>query len=186
MVEDSESQFKKICLDTNYKSMEEPKKLLSKSKQPKQKEEIMSDKLKFNSVGQLLIALEEGPLYDEKGLKYTLNKAELCLELNRSSKLVQKECSLSGIWHSSIICGNRKYFTRQEPIPDKSLVWCWYNDGVHRTVKFYDAEHECAFDLNGTRRGYKYDNYQVIEPNEQGVYEEPFAWANEAVEKLND
>lgn len=39
MVEDSESQFKKICLDTNYKSIEEPKKLLFKTNNTMNKED---------------------------------------------------------------------------------------------------------------------------------------------------
>lgn len=145
------------------------------------------EKLKFNTVGQFLVALEEGHLFNEEGLMYVLNEDEGCLEISRSGKLVQKEYSLSGIWHSSINYDKHKRFTRQKPIPDKALVWCWDNaDIAYRAVRFYSAEDGCVFHLYGHRNGSSYDHYEVIEPNEQGLYEHPFDWANEAVKKLEN
>lgn len=145
------------------------------------------EKLKFNTVGQFLVALEEGPLFDEEGLIYVLNEDEGCLELSRSGRLVQKEYSLSGIWHSSIDCDKHKRFTRQKTIPDKALVWCWGGTMVVKQICFYDKKNNGVFDPLGNRDfGKKYTNYQVIEPNEQGLYEYPFEWANKAVKKLED
>lgn len=146
------------------------------------------EKLKFETVGQFLVALEEGHLFNEEGLMYVLNEDEGCLEISRSGKLVQKEYSLSGIWHSSINYDKHKRFTRQKPIPDKALVWCWDNgDNFTKTVRFYDGENNRTFSPSSGKRNFSwFENYEVIEPNEQGVYEEPFAWANEAVKKLED
>lgn len=140
------------------------------------------EKLKFNTVGQFLVALEKGPLYcNEENSKLTFDDSEVIVEdlkiRTRSSYRVMR----------SLVKLTEKVFTRQKPIPDKALVWCWDNaDIACRAVRFYSAEDGCVFHLYGHRNGSSYDHYEVIEPNEQGIYEEPFAWANEAVKKLED
>lgn len=139
------------------------------------------EKLKFKTVGQFLVALEESPLYDEKGYMTTLfNQSEVIVE--HAEKTVSHFCMRPLF---DVI--RDKEFTRQKPIPDKALVWCWDDDWkTRRDIRFYDNKNNHAFVTDGCRYGDKYDNYEVIESNEQGVYEHPFAWANEAVKKLED
>lgn len=147
----------------------------------------MNKKLIFETVGQFISALEEGPLFDESGVEYVINKEEFCLCLIRSNKLIQKDYSLSRIWFSTIDCNRLKYFTRQKPISDKDLVRCWDNGwDCKRDIRFYDAISGGTFSGSGPRNYSKYDHYEVIEPNSEGIYEYPFEWANEAKKKLED
>lgn len=139
------------------------------------------EKLKFNTVGQFLVALEEGPLYNKKGYMTALvNGSEVVVE--HAEKTVSHFCM-----RPLFDVMKDKEFTRQKPIPDKALVWCWDNGwDCKRDIRFYDAISGGTFSASGPRDYSKYDHYQVIEPDKQGIYEEPFAWANEAVEKLED
>lgn len=139
------------------------------------------EKLKFNTVGQFLVALEEGPLFDKEGyMTVFVNQCEVVVE--HAEKTVSHFCMRPLL---DVI--KDKEFTRQKPIPDKALVWCWDNaDIACRAVRFYSAEDGCVFHLYGHRNGSSYDHYEVIEPNEQGLYEASFEWANEAKKKLED
>lgn len=67
------------------------------------------------------------------------------------------------------------------PIPDKALVWCWYNYDIHqRTLRFYDAIHESTFSSSsGLRNDKDYDNYEVFKG------QEPY-WAIEARKSLDE
>lgn len=65
---------------------------------------------------------------------------------------------------------------------DKDLVWAW-DGGRHyaRKVGFYDARNNRSFHpLTGNRKGFRYDNYEVI-PRDQWP-----EWAIEAYELLED
>lgn len=142
------------------------------------------EKLKFETVGQFLVALEEGPLYCNKGCRFILdNHAN---EIHVEDLNTPKTMHCNTIWWMKEFTKERE-FTRQKPIPDKALVWCWDDDCIaFRAARFYDAKNNCIFTLHGQRDGSNYSNYEVIEPNERGIYEEPFTWANEAVKKLED
>lgn len=142
------------------------------------------EKLKFNTVGQFLVALEEGSLYGIDDKKYTLS--------DKSCKVIVVDMTARHSFSVDTLEGVRdriyeNKFTRSRSIPDKALVWCW-NDGweVRRDIRFYNAKDGCVFHVYGHRDGSNYSNYEVIEPNEQGLYEHPFEWANEAKKKLED
>ena len=139
------------------------------------------EKLKIETVGQFLVALEEGPLYNEEGYMTALvNQSEVVVE--HAEKTVSHFCMRPLF---DVI--RDKEFTRQKPIPDKALVWCWDDDWkTRRDIRFYDATNERTFSVKGDRNGSRYNNVEVIEPNKHGVYEEPFAWANEAKKQLED
>lgn len=142
------------------------------------------EKLKFETVGQFLVALEEGPLYGMDDKKYTLS--------DKSCKVIVVDMTACYPFSVDTLEGVRdriyeSEFTRSRPLQDKDLVWCWDNHyKTCRSVYFYDAKNMRVFDVHGKRNGPAYSNYQIIEPNEQGLYEEPFSWANEAKKKLED
>lgn len=144
------------------------------------------EKLKFNTVGQFLVALEEGPLYDENGAKYVINKNSPIQGLT-VDRCDERRCHYMFNTLLSIHkIGLTHTFTRQEPIPDKALVWCWGGDMIGKEVHFYDQKTDNVFGPFGNRYHGGFDNYEVIEPNKQGLYEHPFDWANEAKKKLED
>lgn len=147
----------------------------------------MSDKLKFETVGQFLVALEEGPLYDENCIRYVLEgvptkvDALAVVEYSLENRCIRCNTGLLSAQENSIA----HTFTRSRPTQDKDLVWCWDNHyKTCRSVYFYDAKNMRVFDVHGNRNGTAYSNYQIIEPNKQGLYEHPFDWANEAKKKL--
>jgi len=80
-----------------------------------------------------------------------------------------------------------------KPIPKHALVVCWDNgDEFYRYLGFYDEKTNNEFSvakfLNSNRVNYSmWDNVEVIPTNpETGLYEGPFAWANEAIKKLKE
>lgn len=145
------------------------------------------EKLKFKTVGQFLVALEEGPLYSQDSSRFTFDNS-WCEVVVVNTNF---DRSLPVVKYSDMRALSKQIkaeeFTRQKPIPDKALVWCWDNtDIAYRPVRFYNAKDECVFHIHGYRDGASYDHYEVIEPNSEGIYEAPFEWANEAKKKLED
>lgn len=144
------------------------------------------EKFKFKTVGQFLVALEEGPLYCNKH-KYELTENGVMVRITEcgidtcDSSLKSTLTAIKGLI-------NHASFTRNPLLQDKCLIWCWDDgDNFTKTVRFYDGENNRTFSPSSGKRNFSwFENYEVIEPNEQGVYEEPFAWANEAVKNLED
>lgn len=143
-------------------------------------------KLKFKTVGQFLVALEESPLYCNKNCKFVLDDSmeEIHIESILSSKV--EHYSTLGYIKSFV---EEREFTRNPPPQDKDLVWCWLDSAlVGRNVRFYDKNNDSVFNTGGLRSCTKYDyNYEVIPKNpETGLWDAPFDWANEAVKHLED
>lgn len=143
------------------------------------------EKLNFKTVGQFLVALEEGPLYCSEKCKFTFNSVENIVVVQ---SLINKDNKArhDHIQRLKFFVEGRT-FTRK-PLPqDKDLVWCW--DDKYKTCRcayFYDAKNRRVFDFFGNRNGSSYDNYEVIPKNSKGLWDAPFEWANEAVKHLED
>lgn len=141
------------------------------------------EKLKFNTVGQFLVALEESPLYNQEGYMVALvNGSEVVVE--HAEKTVSHFCMRPLL---DVI--KKEEFTRQKPIPDKALVWCWDDNMKCRDIRFYDKISECHFDIWGRRSNMctQFEHYEAIPKNpETNLYDGAFSWANEAVKKLED
>ena len=143
--------------------------------------------MKVNSFIELAKALEEGPMY----FVYDEVNYEVYLDLD-------------GIWCGQI--GEKKgghyiapmsqcdiELSYTKPIPKHALVVCWDNgDEFYRYLGFYDEKTNDKFSvanlLNSNRVSYStWDNVEVIPTNPTiGLYEGPFAWANEAIKKLKE
>lgn len=144
--------------------------------------------MKFETVGQFLVALEEGQLFDENNMKYVLNMN------NAVHGLVVERYDERGAYcgFNTLLSihkvGLAHTFTRQTPgLEDKGLVWCWGGDMVAKEVHFYDKENDSVFGPFGERNYGEFTNYEVIPKNEEtGLWGAPFEWANEAVKKLED
>lgn len=147
------------------------------------------EKLKFKTVGQFLVALEESPLFDENGIKYILREStmtdHLGIEEYRNSECLGGNTSLTTAQKNA----TSHTFTRK-PLPqDKDLIFWWSHDDVSkREVRFYNAKAKGVFGYDGTRGKWATErNIEVIPKNpETGLWDAPFAWANEAVKELED
>lgn len=145
---------------------------------------------KFKSVMGFLTVLEKGPLYDESGRKYTMERnTNVSLKVNVVPRDNKEEPItielLSTLEKHCLMCD----FT-PKPIPqDKDLVMCW-NDSIKfkKTINFFNKKGDGIFSsVSGKRTCYKPDNLEVIPKNpETGLWGAPFEWANEAVKKLQD
>ena len=72
-------------------------------------------------------------------------------------------------------------FDEELGIADKQLVECWDDAHTHaRALRFYDAEHECAYSCEGRRSLISWDNYRPI------PYADYPDWAIEAEKTLED
>lgn len=151
-------------------------------------------KMKFEKLSQFISALEEGPLYDEDGVKYVLHLDD---EIYHNLKVRMYDREENCVDYSAVLSYTQKIglthtFTRK-PLPkkpqDKYLVWCCDDDdNFMKTVRFYDDENNRTFKpSDGKRKGAPYDNYEVIPKNpDTGLWDAPFEWANEAVKELED
>ena len=74
-------------------------------------------------------------------------------------------------WQQLDVCEKTGFF-------DGQLIWCWSDDETHlRCLKFYDAKNKCTYRFDGTRIGYRFNNYAPFEGN----YPD---WALEAFQTL--
>lgn len=123
----------------------------------------------------MLLMLQSGPLYGNNREKLTLCNESTTIHVSRNDKVFACYCNLVSIKNN--LCG--KEYSREKPIPDKTLVLCWDTDwGYRRDLRFYDAKNNSTFSSNGERNGTKYSNYKAIPTNNSGEYEGEFAWAN--------
>ena len=74
-------------------------------------------------------------------------------------------------WQQLEVCEKTGFF-------DGQLVWCWNKYLTHiRHLKFYDVKNKCTYQVDGTKDGCLYDNYEPFEGN----YPD---WALEAFQTL--
>ena len=92
--------------------------------------------------------------FDNNGLAYykdPANGAKRCLEF--------------GIMNKGIMPEFEPQFVEVEDKPeltDKCVVWCWDNeDMATRQLAFYNAKTERTFRYDGSRSGYRWDNYEA-------------------------
>jgi hypothetical protein len=72
-------------------------------------------------------------------------------------------------------------FDEERGIADKQLCECWDDAHTHaRALRFYDAEHECAYSCQGNQSLISWDNYRPI------PYADYPDWAIEAEKTLED
>ena len=119
------------------------------------------EKLKFKTVGQFLVALEEGPLYCGERDKFVINTTGDIITVK--SLQTGSEANYSSFL-SFVEFMKEREFTRK-PLPqDKDLVWCWDNDHKFcRVACFYSAKYDRVFTgVEGLCHGASYDNYEVI------------------------
>ena len=75
------------------------------------------------------------------------------------------------VWQQLDVCEETGFF-------DGQLVWCWEDDDTHsRDLRFYDVKYKCTYQVDGTKDGGEYDNYEPFEGN----YPD---WALEAFQTL--
>lgn len=144
------------------------------------------EKLNFKTVGQFLVALEEGPLYCNENFRFTFNAEEDLVTMTSLKSGSRRHYSKMPLIKEFI---EKREFARKQPPQDKDLVWCCTDkDRFGKAIRFYDAENTATFrSTDGKRDGAWFSNYEVIPKNlETGLWDAPFDWANEAVKHLGD
>ncbi len=152
--------------------------------------------MKVNSLYELVVALNEGPLY------YTCNSETFAININKCDiERVNLDRKSSHNTSRGKFCNFVAFLisyqielSHTKPILKYALVIAWQNKmPLNRTLGFYREEtdegsrsHRVDYFTKSKKSHYLiYDNIEEIPTNpETGLYDGVFAWANQAIEKL--
>ena len=114
------------------------------------------------------------------GLIYGLTRVVYDESFTNPYQVVNRNMSFSQMHHSWEEY-NEDWQPYVEPIPDKTLVWCWDDEYTScRSLRVYDSKASNVFSLIGLRNGAKYDNMEVL------TKEEIQPWMQELIDNCEE